>query len=54
MPRSPVQRVAKVVPFIGILISAGVNSAILANVAADSQRYCQTRFLSEKSGLRFQ
>lgn len=28
-----------------------MNSAILGNVAADAQRYCQTRFLCEKYGL---
>jgi hypothetical protein len=49
--RVPVQNVAKVVPFVGILIGAGMNSAILGNVAADAQRYCQTRFLCEKYGL---
>lgn len=49
--RVPVQSVAKVVPFIGVLIGAGVNSAVLGSVAADAKRYCQTRFLSEKYGL---
>jgi hypothetical protein len=49
--RVSVQSVAKVVPFIGIAIGAGVNSTVLANVAADAQRYCQTRFLCEKYGL---
>jgi len=49
--RVPVQNVAKVVPFVGILIGAGMNSAVLGNVAADAQRYCQTRFLCEKYGL---
>lgn len=49
--RVPVQHVAKVVPFVGILIGAGMNSAVLGNVAADAQRYCQTRFLCEKYGL---
>lgn len=49
--RVPVQNVAKVVPFVGVLIGAGMNSAILGNVAADAQRYCQTRFLCEKYGL---
>jgi hypothetical protein len=47
----PVQRVAKAVPFVGVLIGAGMNSAILGNVAADAQRYCQTRFLCDKYGL---
>ena len=47
----PVQDVAKVVPFVGVLIGAGMNSAILGNVAADAQRYCRTRFLCEKYGL---
>ena len=49
--RVPVQSVAKVVPIVGVLIGAGVNAAILGNVAADAQRYCQTRFLCEKYGL---
>lgn len=49
--RVPVQNVAKVVPLVGVLIGAGMNSAILGNVAADAQRYCQTRFLCEKYGL---
>lgn len=46
-----VQSVAKVVPFVGVLISAGMNSAVLGRVAADAQRYCQTRFLCDKYGL---
>ncbi|MFC9670037.1 EcsC family protein [Streptomyces sp. NPDC056949] len=46
-----VKSVAKVVPFIGILVSAGMNSAVLGRVAADAQRYCQTRFLCDKYGL---
>ncbi|WP_329133503.1 EcsC family protein [Streptomyces sp. NBC_01476] len=50
--RVPVQNVAKVVPFVGVLIGAGMNSAILGRVAADAQRYCQTRFLCDKYGLR--
>ncbi|QNP69616.1 EcsC family protein [Streptomyces roseirectus] len=49
--RVPVQNVAKVVPFVGILVGAGMNAAILGRVAADAQRYCQTRFLCEKYGL---
>ncbi|WP_104168566.1 EcsC family protein [Arthrobacter sp. SX1312] len=49
--RVPVQNVAKVVPFVGVLIGAGMNSAILGNVAADAKRYCQTRFICEKYGL---
>ncbi|WP_330460427.1 EcsC family protein [Streptomyces sp. NBC_00820] len=49
--RVPVKDVAKVVPFVGVLIGAGMNAAILGNVAADAQRYCQTRFLCEKYGL---
>ncbi len=49
--RVAVKDVAKVVPFVGVLIGAGVNSAILGSVAADAQRYCQTRFLCEKYGL---
>lgn len=46
-----VQSVAKVIPFVGILIGAGVNSMTLGRVAEDAKRYCQTRFLSEKYGL---
>ncbi|WJK33935.1 EcsC family protein [Solwaraspora sp. WMMA2065] len=49
--RVPVQNVAKAVPIVGVLIGAGVNSTVLGNVAADAQRYCQTRFLCDKYGL---
>jgi hypothetical protein len=49
--RVSVQNVAKVVPFVGVLIGAGMNPAVLGSVAADAQRYCQTRFLCEKYGL---
>ncbi|WP_405807910.1 EcsC family protein [Streptomyces sp. NBC_00210] len=49
--RVPVQNVAKVVPFVGVLIGAGMNSAVLGRVAADAQRYCQTRFLCDRYGL---
>ncbi|WP_237404785.1 EcsC family protein [Actinacidiphila reveromycinica] len=46
-----VQDVAKVVPVVGVLVGAGMNAAILGRVAADAQRYCQTRFLCDKYGL---
>ncbi|AFR30508.1 EcsC family protein [Arthrobacter sp. Rue61a] len=49
--RVPVQSVAKALPFLGILIGASTNSMVLGSVAADAQRYCQTRFLCEKYGL---
>lgn len=49
--RVAVKDVAKVVPFVGVLIGAGMNSAVLGHVAADAQRYCQTRFLCDKYGL---
>ncbi|MCC9146804.1 MULTISPECIES: EcsC family protein [unclassified Arthrobacter] len=49
--RVPVQNVAKVLPFVGVLIGAGANAGILGAVAADAQRYCQTRFLCEKYDL---
>ncbi|MEO3975637.1 EcsC family protein [Streptomyces sp. CAU 1734] len=49
--RVSVTSVAKVVPFIGVLISAGMNAAVLGRVASEAQRYCQTRFLCEKYGL---
>jgi hypothetical protein len=49
--RVPVKNVAKVVPFVGVLIGAGMNAAVLGRVAADAQRYCQTRFLCDKYGL---
>lgn len=49
--RVPLQNVAKVVPFVGIVIGAGTNAAVLGNVAADAQRYCQTRFLCDKYGM---
>ena len=46
-----VEAVAKVVPFVGVLIGAGVNAGILGNIATDAQRYCQTRFICEKYGM---
>jgi hypothetical protein len=46
-----VESVAKVIPFIGILIGAGMNATILGNVAMDAKRYSRTRFLCEKYGL---
>ncbi|MCD5353234.1 hypothetical protein [Kineosporia mesophila] len=49
--RVPVQNVAKVVPLVGILIGDGMNFTALGNVAADAQRYCQTRWLCEKHSL---
>ncbi|WP_431961929.1 EcsC family protein [Actinacidiphila sp. bgisy160] len=49
--RVPVKNVAKVVPFVGVLIGAGMNAAVLGRVAAEAQRYCQTRFLCDKYGL---
>ncbi|WP_097947577.1 EcsC family protein [Streptomyces sp. ms115] len=49
--RVSVKNVAKVVPFVGILVGAGMNAAVLGRVAADAQRYCQTRFLCDKYGL---
>ncbi|MGW0661966.1 EcsC family protein [Streptodolium elevatio] len=49
--RVPVKDVAKVVPVVGVVIGAGVNATVLGRVAADAQRYCQTRFLCDKYGL---
>jgi hypothetical protein len=49
--RVSIGSVAKVVPYVGVLIGAGVNATVLGSVAADAQRYCQTRFLCEKHGL---
>ena len=46
--RVPVQTIATAVPFTWILIGASVSSTILANIAADAQRHCETRFPSEK------
>lgn len=46
-----VRSVAKIVPYVGVLLGAGVNATVLGSVAADAQRYCQTRFLCEKYGL---
>lgn len=48
----PLKDVAKFVPVVGILLGAGVNSAVLGNVARDAQRYCQTRFLCDKYDLQ--
>lgn len=39
-------------PVVGVLIGAGMNSMVLDNMAADTERYCQTRFLSDKYGLK--
>ncbi|MEU9167661.1 EcsC family protein [Streptomyces sp. NPDC048420] len=49
--RVPVESVAKAVPFVGVFIGASINAAVLSSVAADAQRYCQTRFLCDKYGL---
>lgn len=49
--RVPISTVAKVAPYVGILIGAGVNSTILGNVAAEAKKYSQTRFLCEKYDL---
>ncbi|MFF2223304.1 EcsC family protein [Streptomyces globisporus] len=49
--RASVKNVAKVVPFVGVLVGASMNAAVLGSVAADAQRYCQTRFLCDKFGL---
>ncbi|MEV6378104.1 EcsC family protein [Streptomyces sp. NPDC051773] len=49
--RVPVKNVAKVVPFVGVLIGATSNAAVLGRVAGDAQRYCRTRFLCDKYGL---
>jgi len=49
--RVSVESVAKVVPLIGIVLGAGINSTVLGNMSADAKRYCQTRFLCEKYGL---
>ncbi|GAA2093518.1 hypothetical protein GCM10009759_20180 [Kitasatospora saccharophila] len=46
-----VKNVAKVVPFVGIVLGAGTNAVVLGGVAEDAQRYCQTRFLCDKYGL---
>lgn len=49
--RVSVQDVAKVLPYVGILIGSATNSAVLGSVAADAKRYCQTRFVCDKYGL---
>jgi hypothetical protein len=49
--KASVESVGKLVPFVGVLLGAGVNSEVLARVAVDAQRYCQTRFLCDKYGL---
>ena len=46
-----VKDVAKALPYVGIVVGAGTNAVILGNLAADAQRYCQTRFLCDKYGL---
>ncbi len=49
--RISVQDVAKVVPIVGVVVGAGMNSTVLAKVASDAQRYCQTRSLCDKYDL---
>ncbi|MGW4836481.1 hypothetical protein [Streptomyces globisporus] len=49
--RVSVKNVAKVAPFVGVPVGASMNAAVLGSVAADAQRYCQTRFLCDKFGL---
>lgn len=46
-----IQSVAKAMPYVGVVIGAGTNSAVLGAVAKEAQLYCQTRFLTEKYGL---
>jgi hypothetical protein len=46
-----VRNVAKAVPFVGILVGAGMTSAVLGKVAAEDRRCCRTRFLCAKYGL---
>ncbi|MFI1048971.1 EcsC family protein [Streptomyces griseoruber] len=48
--RVRVESVAKAVPLVGAFIGASMNSMVLGRVAADAQRYCQTRFLCDKYG----
>ncbi len=47
----PVQRAARALPAIGVLIGAGTNSFVLADVANQAIRYSQTVLLSDKYGL---
>ncbi len=47
----PVQHVGKALPWVGVIVGAGMNSHLLAAVALDAQRYCQTRFLADKYSL---
>lgn len=46
-----VRHVAKVLPFISVVISAGGNAHVLGHVAKDAERFSQTRFLCDKYGL---
>lgn len=46
-----VRQVAKTLPGVSVVLSAGINSHVLAKVAKDAQRVYQTRFLVDKYGL---
>lgn len=47
----PVQRVARAMPAVGVLVGAGTNSFVLGDVANQAVRYSQTVLLSDKYGL---
>lgn len=47
----PIEDVAKKMPYIGFVTSAGANAYVLGDIAKQGVRYSQTRFLAEKYGL---
>ena len=46
-----VSQVSKLVPVVGMALSAGGSAAVMTQVAKDARRLCRTRFLCEKYGL---
>lgn len=49
-PKIPIGKIAKKLPIVGIVTSAGSNGRTLAAVAANSQAYAQTLYLADKHG----
>jgi len=46
-----VSQVSKLVPLVGMAVSAGGSAAVLTQVAKDARRFHRTQFLCEKYGL---
>ncbi|XMN04808.1 hypothetical protein ACK8N7_01515 [Streptomyces griseobrunneus] len=50
--RVPVKNLAKVVSFVGVLIDAAMNSAVLGRAAAGAQRYAGPGFCATNTSCR--